>query len=178
MVMGCQLDGDGDGVVDGDDSRPETPAGAPVDRRGCALDSDGDGVPDYRDDCPDSARVDERGCYIELEEEVTIDMNIEFDSDIAEIKASHASEINRPVEFLVQYPAADAVIEGHTDSSGSSSYNQTLSEKLAKAVYEYMINSAGISADRLSSIGFGEDRPTDRPTDRKQATKPSCERGC
>ena len=156
------MDGDADYVVDADDSCRETSAGAPVDRRDCALDSDGDGVPDYRDDCPDSARgarVDDRGCYVELEKEVTIDMNIEFDSDSAEIKSAHASEVNRTIEFLVQYPTADAVIEGHTDNSGSVSYNQALSERRAKAVYEYMINSAGISADRLSSEGFGEDRP-------------------
>ena len=161
-AQGCELDGDGDGVVDGDDQCPETPAGVAVDERGCALDSDGDGVPDYRDDCPDTsagAKVDERGCYIELEEEVTIDMNIEFDVDSAEIKPTHSSELNRVVRFLTEYATAEAVIEGHTDSSGSASYNQNLSERRAKAVYEYMINSAGIAGSRLSWAGFGESRP-------------------
>ena len=161
-AQGCELDGDGDGVVDGDDRCPNTPAGAKVDSRGCALDSDGDGVPDYRDECPDTsagARVDEKGCYIELEEEVTIDMNIEFDTNSAEIKASHSGELNRVVKFLTEYATANAVIEGHTDSSGSASYNQKLSERRAKAVYEYMINSAGIAEKRLSWAGFGEGRP-------------------
>lgn len=161
-ATGCQLDGDKDGVVDAEDRCPQTPTGVKVDRRGCALDTDGDGVPDYRDDCPGSskgARVDERGCYIELEEEVTIDMNIEFDVNSSEIKPEHTSELNRTVQFLIQYPTANAVIEGHTDSSGSAAYNQGLSERRAKAVYEYMINTAGIDAKRLSWAGFGEGRP-------------------
>jgi OOP family OmpA-OmpF porin len=51
-------------------------------------------------------------------------------------------------------------IAGHTDNIGSEEYNQRLSEARAKAVYEYLI-SRGISADRLSYIGYGESRPID-----------------
>ena len=159
---GCELDGDNDGVVDHDDQCPNTPAGVAVDERGCAPDDDGDGVPNYRDDCPDSApgaRVDERGCYIELEEEVTIDMNIEFDVDKAQIRPDHLSEISRAVDFLRQYPNTQAVIEGHTDSDGASDYNQALSERRAKAVYDYMVQEAEISASRLSWAGYGESQP-------------------
>ena len=159
---GCQLDSDGDGVVDGDDQCPDPPAGVSVDATGCPPDADGDGVPDYLDECPDTeagARVNDTGCYIELEEEVTIDMNIEFETDKAEIRPDHISEINRAVNFLRQYPTTNAVIEGHTDSDGSASYNQGLSERRAKAVYEYLISEAGIRADRLSWAGFGESQP-------------------
>jgi OOP family OmpA-OmpF porin len=161
-ATGCQLDSDGDGVVDFEDRCPNTPSGAPVDRQGCPLDSDGDGVPDFRDECPDSeqgAKVDEKGCYIELEEAVTIDMNIEFDTNAADIRPDQEGEIRRVVEFLRQYPTANAVIEGHTDSSGSEGYNQALSERRAKAVYDYLINAAQVDAGRLSYAGFGESRP-------------------
>ena len=48
-------DSDGDGVRDGKDECPDTPAGVQVDDKGCPLDRDGDGVPDYKDDCPDEA---------------------------------------------------------------------------------------------------------------------------
>ena len=159
---GCQLDSDGDGVVDFDDRCPDTPEGVQVDSRGCPLDSDGDGVPDFRDDCPDTergARVDERGCYIELTEEVTIDMNIEFDTNMAEIRPDHRTEIGRVVQFLREYPTANAVIEGHTDSDGSAAYNQALSERRAKAVYDYLIGESGVDAARLSYEGHGETRP-------------------
>ena len=159
---GCELDADGDGVVDGDDQCPDTPAGVAVDTQGCPLDTDGDGVPDYIDECPDTeqgAKVDEKGCYILLEEEVTIDMNIEFETNSAEILPEHIAEINRAVKFLGEYPATQAVIEGHTDSDGAASYNQDLSERRAKAVYDYLVATAGIDADRLSWAGFGETRP-------------------
>ncbi len=59
------VDSDGDGVADGIDRCPNTPAGAPVDRSGCELDSDGDGVKDSRDKCPDTPRgvsVNADGC--------------------------------------------------------------------------------------------------------------------
>lgn len=159
---GCELDSDGDGVVDGDDQCPDTPAGQAVDASGCPPDSDGDGVPDYMDECPDSeagAKVDDKGCYIELEEEVTIDMSIEFATDKADIRSDHLAEIDRAVRFLKQYPTTNAVIEGHTDSDGAASYNQGLSERRAKAVYDYLINEAGIRAGRLSWAGFGESQP-------------------
>ena len=159
---GCELDADGDGVVDGADACPDTPQGIAVDSRGCPLDGDGDGVPDYLDQCPDSergAKVDSKGCYIELEEEVTIDMNIEFETNKAEIRPDHIAELNRAVKFLREYPTTNAVIEGHTDSDGAASYNQSLSERRAKAVYEYLINTAGIKASRLTWSGFGETQP-------------------
>ncbi|MEW5771410.1 MAG: OmpA family protein [Pseudomonadota bacterium] len=49
---GCELDGDRDGVVDRLDQCPTTPAGRKVDAKGCELDSDGDGVVDALDKCP------------------------------------------------------------------------------------------------------------------------------
>lgn len=59
------VDSDGDGVEDGSDNCPNTPAGAKVDAWGCELDSDGDGVKDSMDKCPDTPRgvaVDANGC--------------------------------------------------------------------------------------------------------------------
>jgi len=59
------VDADGDGVVDGMDRCPNTPAGTPVDARGCERDSDGDGVRDSVDRCPNTpagTAVDSSGC--------------------------------------------------------------------------------------------------------------------
>jgi OOP family OmpA-OmpF porin len=58
-------DSDGDGVIDGIDQCPDTPAGARVDAKGCPMDSDNDGVFDGIDQCPGTpagARVDAKGC--------------------------------------------------------------------------------------------------------------------
>lgn len=62
------VDSDGDGVPDGRDRCPNTPAGTPVDEFGCELDSDGDGVADSRDRCPNTpagVTVDENGCALD-----------------------------------------------------------------------------------------------------------------
>lgn len=163
---GCALSGpgdsDGDGVNDDLDRCPTTPSGIEVDSRGCALDSDGDGVPDYQDKCPDSergAKVDADGCYVELEKEVTIDLNLEFDTNSADLRSDHYPEIQRVVAFLRQYPTANAVIEGHTDSRGAAAYNQSLSERRAASVRAYLETQGGVDADRLTSRGYGETRP-------------------
>ncbi|WP_366522393.1 OmpA family protein [Flagellatimonas centrodinii] len=61
-------DDDGDGVPNGLDQCPNTPAGVLVDARGCALDTDGDGVPDYLDQCPNTpagAEVGPDGCPLD-----------------------------------------------------------------------------------------------------------------
>lgn len=163
---GCELagpgDADGDGVNDDVDRCPTTPAGVEVDSRGCALDDDGDGVPNYQDKCPDSergAKVDADGCYVELDKEVTIDLNLEFDTNSADLRSDHYPEIQRVVDFLRQYPTANAVIEGHTDSRGAAAYNQSLSERRAASVRDYLVSQGGVSAGRLTSRGYGETRP-------------------
>jgi len=50
------------------------------------------------------------------------------------------------------------MIEGHTDSVGSNSLNQKLSDARANAVMDYLINN-GVSAARLNAKGFGEESP-------------------
>ena len=49
-------------------------------------------------------------------------------------------------------------VAGHTDSDGSESFNQRLSEARAKSVVDYLVN-AGVSADRLNAVGYGETNP-------------------
>lgn len=75
---GCPYDTDGDGVYDGIDECPDTPAGVTVDEKGCPLDTDGDGVPDYRDKCPDTpknVKVDENGCPFDADKDGVYDEN-------------------------------------------------------------------------------------------------------
>lgn len=125
-------------------------------------DSDGDGVMDDKDQCPNTERgavVDEKGCYKELTESVTIDLLLEFDYNKANIREEHKAEIKRVADFMRKYPTSRASLEGHTDSRGSEDYNQSLSERRAAAVQQYLVDVEGISADRLSSAGFGESKP-------------------
>ena len=68
---GCELDSDGDGVINSHDYCPkDTPEmiSAGVAANGCARQSDADGTPDYRDDCPDTpkgVKTDAKGCPVE-----------------------------------------------------------------------------------------------------------------
>lgn len=138
---------------------PAEPAPAVVE---APKDTDGDGVTDDVDQCPDTEKgavVDEKGCYKELTESVTIDLLLEFDYNKANIREEHKPEIKRVADFMRKYPTARASLEGHTDSRGSDEYNQGLSERRAAAVMQYLIDVEGISADRLSSAGFGESKP-------------------
>jgi outer membrane protein OmpA-like peptidoglycan-associated protein/Tol biopolymer transport system component len=86
--------------------------------------------------------------------------NIFFDFDKATLRPESKVELDRVYTILTQNPRMKVRIAGHTDNIGSEEYNQRLSEARAKAVYDYLI-SRGISADRLSYIGYGESRPID-----------------
>ena len=153
------VDTDGDGVPDGTDACPGTPAGVKVDARGCPLDSDGDGVPDYLDKCPDTPRgtkVDATGCPIAVA--TTFDLTVEFAFNSAEINDLSFRELRKAMTFLRENPTTKAVIEGNTDSKGADAYNQKLSERRAAAVKEVLVKS-DIEGARLSTVGYGETKP-------------------
>jgi len=60
--------------------------------------------------------------------------------------------------FLNQQPERAVVVEGHTDSQGSDSYNQTLSQNRADSVKVFLLEQ-GVAASRITSIGKGETSP-------------------
>ena len=156
-------DADGDGVLDSADRCPNTPAGIEVDSRGCPLDDDGDGVYNYMDDCPDTtnrrAKIDARGCYVTLEREVNITLNVEFDFDKSTARPEHEREVKKVADFMESYPGTIVVMEGHTDSRDSDAYNQKLSERRAKTIADMLIEKFGINSTRVSSRGYGESQP-------------------
>jgi len=149
-------DQDRDGVRDQDDACPFTPEGVAVDSKGCAHDNDGDGVPDYRDDCPETplgSVVDTSGCaraVISLK-----DVHFAFDS--ASLTSEARTVINRAVP-AIRASSNNIIIAGHTDSTGSDSYNLGLSKRRAQSVRDYLV-SQGVSASRLTVVGKGESDP-------------------
>ena len=62
------------------------------------------------------------------------------------------------VAFMKKNSTIKVEFSGHTDNQGGVSSNQVLSENRAKAVRDYLIN-AGIEADRMTAVGFGQERP-------------------
>ncbi|WP_461533104.1 OmpA family protein [Sinomicrobium sp.] len=158
-LNGCP-DADGDGIADKDDECPNEAGTAAL--NGCP-DRDGDGVADKDDECPDVAgTVANKGCP-EVTEEVQKKLNdfaktILFDTSKATIKAESSEVLDQIVSVLNEYPDAKFTVEGHTDSTGSAAFNQKLSEERAESVRKYLAEK-GINASRLSSIGYGEDKP-------------------
>jgi outer membrane protein OmpA-like peptidoglycan-associated protein len=84
--------------------------------------------------------------------------NIYFDVGSANIKRESYGILDNVVTALEANPDVHVRIAGHTDSDGSASYNQTLSEQRAQSVMDYLVEH-GISARRLSTVGYGESRP-------------------
>jgi OOP family OmpA-OmpF porin len=83
---------------------------------------------------------------------------INFDSGKSTIKEESKPIVDQISEMLRNHPEISLSIEGHTDDQGDNASNQKLSENRAKAVLD-AITAKGISGDRLSSNGFGEDKP-------------------
>ena len=129
------------------------------------LDSDGDGVPDSIDACPGTPMnvvVDERGCPVQVDIEDTLKMELRvfFDNDKSTIKNQYKPEIAKVAEKMREYPNSVASIEGHASKTGpSAAYNQRLSEARAVAVKSMLTNEFGIAPNRLSTVGYGYDRP-------------------
>ncbi len=89
---------------------------------------------------------------------VNLPNGVTFDTDSTLIKPAFRDTLDRVAQSMVQYPDSLIDVYGHTDSTGSDAYNQTLSENRARAVADYL-SSRGVSSQRLRSQGFGETRP-------------------
>ncbi len=164
---GCPLDTDGDGVADIHDNCPNnTPReiSRGVDANGCPKDSDMDGVPDYKDSCPGTPYgepVDQYGCALSDNSRVEIlSSDITFAFDSYRLTAQGQSELTSIADqILGNFDKFVSVkLTGHTDSIGATRYNQTLSERRANAVKNFLV-SRGIPTNRLTSEGRGESNP-------------------
>lgn len=165
-MNGCP-DKDGDGVADGKDNCPDE--AGPAANNGCPWsDRDKDGVLDKDDKCPDEAgTVANNGCpeAVEPSAEVVAQLNsyaktILFDTGKSSFQKQTLPVLEAITAILKEYPEADFTIEGHTDSVGSKTLNQRLSDDRANAVMAYLVKN-GISDLRLVAYGFGEDYPID-----------------
>lgn len=163
IMNGCP-DADGDGVADKDDKCPDVKGDRA--NAGCPWpDTDGDTVVDKDDKCPTVAgTVANNGCP-EVSDEAIKKLNdyaktILFNSGKSSFQAQTMPVLVAITGILKEYPSANFMIEGHTDSQGSDALNQKLSEERAGAVKTYLVEN-GIDASRLTSAGFGETNPID-----------------
>jgi outer membrane protein OmpA-like peptidoglycan-associated protein len=81
-----------------------------------------------------------------------------FATGKAELKSGATANLDRITTFMNEYPKRTAAIEGFTDSMGSDDMNQSLSQRRADAVKNYLVGQ-GVASNRLSSSGRGENAP-------------------
>ena len=88
-------------------------------------------------------------------------LNIEFDYDKSILRSQYHKDLDAVIKVLQRDPGSTARIEGHADKRKTSKrdYNIRLSERRAKAVLDYIAKAGGISPSRLTSKGYGFDRP-------------------
>lgn len=89
---------------------------------------------------------------------VTFDSGILFDFDSAALRSEARQNLLNLAESLKEYDGTEVLLIGHTDSVGSDSYNQALSERRAQAAANFLAN-AGVSPLRIRAIGRGESEP-------------------
>jgi outer membrane protein OmpA-like peptidoglycan-associated protein/nitrite reductase/ring-hydroxylating ferredoxin subunit len=178
------LDTDDDGVPDLFDKEPDTPEEAEVYGSGIAIDTDKDGLPDYLDKCPVvPGPIENEGCpypveVIEEPKPIVVEEPVMEESEKQKImkqisllskaiyfktasdvlKEESYKPLNEISDIMFEYPQSKYNIEGHTDSRGKSDYNLDLSNRRARSVYNYLTKN-GIGDNRLSSKGYGEDKP-------------------
>ncbi|CAG8873121.1 hypothetical protein PS726_02588 [Pseudomonas fluorescens] len=135
-------DEDGDGVLDSRDKCPGTPKGVQVDANGC----------------PPPAPVVEE--VVVVQEETIVIRDVHFQFDKATLTSSDKQVLDKIATRLkAEAPTAQLTVTGHTDSVGSDTYNQKLSDKRAHSVVEYLIEQGVPRSNFVSVVGAGESQP-------------------
>ncbi len=118
-------------------------------------------IGNYMDEQAAEMEADLEGATIERIGEgikVTFDSGILFEVNKADLSPEARENLARLSVILNKYEDTDILIEGHTDSDGSESYNQTLSESRAASVAAFLTGQS-VGVARLATVGYGEGQP-------------------
>ena len=170
---GCPADRDKDTVPDSVDACPDTPGVKSDDPKmnGCPSDRDKDLVVDAEDACPDSpgpkdSDPKKNGCpAVRIEAgQVKILEQIKFKTGSAEILKESQPIIDAVGKALKEHAEIKHLrVEGHTDNKGAAAMNKDLSKRRAASVVTALVK-AGVEKTRLTSQGFGPEKPIDNNT--------------
>jgi peptidoglycan-associated lipoprotein len=89
-----------------------------------------------------------------------VNENIYFNYDSAELSAGAQEILKRKAGWLRENSKKFVTIEGHCDERGTNEYNLALGDRRAQSAKTFLVDT-GISADRISTISYGEERPLD-----------------
>jgi outer membrane protein OmpA-like peptidoglycan-associated protein len=97
----------------------------------------------------------------ETEKAVTMKLegDVVFDFGKAEIKSEAEQTLDKVGTVIAQFPEGKVLIEGHTDSKGSSRVNHELSKRRAQAVKDWLVRKKGVAESIITTGGFGETKP-------------------
>jgi outer membrane protein OmpA-like peptidoglycan-associated protein len=148
------------GLVSGDDA---------VERRQHAMIGAGVGalaggaVGNYQDRQEAKLRAELQGSGVSVTrigDNITLNMpgSVTFATDSSDLSPAFFEVLTSVSKVLKEYDKTVVEVAGHTDSTGSDSYNQSLSERRAGSVAQYL-RSNGIKNERLLTVGMGESRP-------------------
>jgi OOP family OmpA-OmpF porin len=169
---GCPApaDADGDGIPDAKDKCPNEPEDFDgiQDKDGCPeKDADSDAVLDVVDKCPmepgpPNKDAEKNGCptltKVSSDGTVSLMQPIQFQTGLATILPVSFPILDEVVTLMKARGDMKVAVEGHTDSKGAHDYNVKLSDQRAAAVRRYL-EGKGIAPSRLTSKGFGPDKP-------------------
>jgi OOP family OmpA-OmpF porin len=167
---GCPWDSDGDGVPDGLDQCPSTPAGSSVDADGCdamqrgARGQTGGPAPESRAVTPAPTQMPPTsGPHTEFEKKLLANgeirlENVYFETGSAVLLPESETTLSEAGHTLEHFSALKIEVQGHTDSRGSSAYNQRLSQARAESVRSYLLQHFMLKPDKLVAKGYGESR--------------------
>jgi len=99
-------------------------------------------------------KMEEKGCIINL----TMTSAVLFDFNKYNLKPEAKDVLDQVVDYLKSDKYQKVIVEGHTDSIGSQSYNLKLSRKRAASVADYLIDN-GLPAEKIKVVGYGESKP-------------------
>ena len=148
------------GLISGDDA---------VERRQRALIGAGVGalaggaIGNYQDRQEAKLRAELEGTGVSVTrigDNITLNMpgNVTFATDSSDLSPAFFDVLNSVGKVLAEYEQTVVEVAGHTDSTGSESYNQSLSERRAGSVSTYL-KGQGVISERLITVGMGELRP-------------------
>jgi outer membrane protein OmpA-like peptidoglycan-associated protein len=148
------------GLISGDDA---------VERRQHAMIGAGIGalaggaVGGYQDRQEAKLRAELQGTGVSVTrigDNITLNMpgNVTFATNSADLSPAFFDVLTSVTKVLKEFDKTVVEVAGHTDSTGSDSYNQTLSERRANSVAQYL-QSHGIRSERVLTLGMGESRP-------------------
>ena len=123
----------------------------------------GAGAGYYMDEQEKKLRQQTAGTGVNVTREgdnLVLDMpsEVTFGVDSTNIDAGFRNTLDQVASTLTQYEKTYVDVMGHTDSTGSDAYNQTLSERRASAVADYL-SIRGVQSARLATRGYGESQP-------------------